>query len=79
MKIIVHTPKTLDLTKKHKTIFWIHGGAFFMFTAKNCTHYACRLALMNDCVVVSSFYRSLPEIRAPMFHLQSYYALKYTL
>jgi acetyl esterase len=79
MKIIVHTPKTLDLTKKYKTIFWIHGGGFFLFTAKHCTHYACRLAVMNDCVVVSSFYQSPPEIRAPMYHLQSYYALKYTL
>ena len=35
MKILVHKPKTLDSEKEYKTIFWCHGGAFFMFTAKN--------------------------------------------
>tara|TARA_B110000285_G_C14923768_1_gene513912 strand:- start:207 stop:854 length:648 start_codon:yes stop_codon:yes gene_type:complete len=79
MKFIVHTPKTLDLTKKHKTIFWIHGGAFFLYNAKHCSHYAARLAVMNECIVVSSWYQSPPEVRAPVYHLQSYYALKHVL
>jgi acetyl esterase len=50
-----------------------------LFTAEHMKHYACRLAVENNCVVVSSFYQSPPEVRAPVYHLQSYYALKYII